>query len=347
MNTKRRLLEPKFTISPVEYPEFEEFKLKIQQTYWVHDEIDFSSDVQDYLVNLNETEKYIIEQVLTNFSQSEIAVGTEYWLNIVMKYFEKPEIQSMAITFCENERRHLHAYHKIVNELKLDHLEVQLLADPIASERLNNLSKFSDLLQKDKFIDARKLAKSIAIFSCFTEYVSLFSQFLILKSFSCNGRNLMKNIANIIDWSAIDEQIHSIASQKLFNFLIEENPEIWDDEFKSTIYTAAQITFDIECSLIDQIFIKGELPNLTIIETKNFLRDRLNRSLKNIGLKPIFNIDEDALEATEWFYENLNLISKVDFFAKRPTEYQKQLVVFSKDTVAISRDEVIKYNKHE
>ena len=227
----RNLLEPRHTILPVEYPEFEEYKKKIQQVYWVHDEINFGSDVQDYLINLNDTERYIVGQVLTNFSQSEIAVGNEYWLNIVCRYFEKPEIQSMAITFCENERRHLHAYHEIVNVLKLEHLENELLVDPVSSERLNNLSKFSELLHKEK-VDPRKLAKSIAIFSCFTEYVSLFSQFLILKSFSCNGRNLMKNIANVIDWSAIDEQIHSIASQKLFNALVKENPEIWLDACK-------------------------------------------------------------------------------------------------------------------
>jgi len=337
----RNLLTPKTTILPIEYPEFEEYKKKIQQTYWVHDEINFSSDVQDYLVKLSDQEKYIVGQVLTNFSQSEIAVGTEYWLNIVCKYFEKPEIQSMAITFCENERRHLHAYHEIVNVLKLGHLETELLTDEVASARLENLSSFSSLLHKDK-VDVRKIAKSIAIFSCFTEYVSLFSQFLILKSFSCNGRNLMKNIANIIDWSAIDEQVHSIASQKLFNILVEENPEIWDDEFKATIYTAANITFDIESSLVEQIFSKGELPNLTIEETLTFLKDRLNRSLKNIGLKPIFNVDDKILEKTEWFYDDTNGVSKTDFFAKRVVEYSKSLVVFSPESVAIKREEVLK-----
>ena len=339
--SKRNLLTPKHTIMPVEYPEFELYKKKIQQVYWIHDELNFSSDVQDYLVTLNDVEKYIVGQVLTNFSQSEIAVGTEYWLNIVCKYFEKPEIQSMAITFCENERRHLHAYHEIVNVLKLEHLENELLADPIASGRLDSLSKFSELLHKEE-VNPRKLAKSIAIFSCFTEYVSLFSQFLILKSFSCNGRNLMKNIANVIDWSAIDEQIHYIASQKLFNILVEENPDIWDDEFKATIYTAANITYDIESSLVKQIFSKGELPNLTEEQTLNFLKDRLNKSLKNINLKAIFNIDEKLLEKTEWFYDDTNGISKVDFFSKRPVEYTKGLVVFSPETVKITQEEVLK-----
>lgn len=179
---------------------------------------------------------------------------------------------------------------------------------------------------------------TLALFGGFTEYVNLFSQFMILRSFSSNGRNLLTNIGEIIDWSALDEQHHADTALYLFEILKEENPEEWDDEMQGKIYTAAILTYDIEKKLIDQIFLHGDLPNLSKKQLMNYMSYRINDSLVRMGLKPIKEVDPQLLKEVQWFEDGLNSNSHSDFFAKRVTDYTKNLVAFNPDTIKVDKD---------
>ena len=79
-------------------------------------------------------------------------------------------------------------------------------------------------------------AKSLAIFSAFTEGVNLFSSFAILMSFQL--RNLMKGTGQIVEWSVRDESLHSKAGCWLFRTLIEENPKLKTPELEAAINEA-------------------------------------------------------------------------------------------------------------
>jgi len=238
-------------------------------------------------------------------------------------------------TFTDNEWRHALAYDRLNTELGLTDYEA-FLEDEVATERLENLLK----IRKDHKGNpsVRDLMVTLAVFGGFTEYVNLFSQFAILRSFSSNGRNLLTNIWEIIDWSALDEQHHSDTALYLFEILKKENIHEWDDELKSRIYTAAILTYDIEKKLIDQIFKYGDLPNLSKSQLMNFMSYRINDSLTRMGLKPIKNVNEEELRDIQWFEDGLNANSHADFFAKRVTDYTKNLVAFTSDTVKVDKD---------
>ena len=53
--------------------------------------------------------------------------------------------------------------------------------------------------------------------------------------------------------------------------------------------------------------------------------------MKQIGFKPIFDIDTELLKDALWFEEELHGNSMVDFFHSRPTEYSKKNQSFSED----------------
>lgn len=318
---------------PFEYPQFEAAAKAIQNTYWVHDEINFTQDKHEYLIELTEVERHIIGTILKTFAQTEVHVADEFW-SIMHNYLPKPEIFLVCSTFTENEMRHALAYDRLNDELGLDDYTA-FLEDEVAMERLENLIKIGkDHKGKP---NVRDLMKTLAVFGGFTEYVSLFSQFAILRSFSGNGRNLLKNIGDIIDWSALDEQHHADVAVDIFNILKEENPELWDDELKSTIYTAASLTYDIEVKLINQIFALGELPNLTIDQLINFMKHRINTSLNRMGLKSIKSVDDELLKQMQWFEDGINGNSHADFFAKRVTDYTKNLVSFDPESIKADR----------
>jgi ribonucleoside-diphosphate reductase beta chain len=330
------LREPRQAYKPFEYTTFNKYVQGIRNTYWVHDELDFTRDIKEFKNDLTDVERYIIGTILKTFAQTEVHVADEFWSRLY-EYMPKPEIFRLSLTFSENEMRHADAYDKLNEELDLQDYAA-FLEDEVAKERLDNLIS----IRKDHKgqPSVRDICRTLAVFGGFTENVNLFSQFAILKSFSANGRNLMPNIANIIDWSQQDEKTHALAALELFNILKEENPEIWDDEFKAEIYGAANITFKIEQHLIDQIFAQGELPNMSKTALLNFMKSRINQSLSLMGLKPIYNVDEKLTKEMSWFDDASRVLQHTDFFNSKPTEYTKNLVAYNSDTVKISMEEL-------
>jgi ribonucleoside-diphosphate reductase beta chain len=64
---------------------------------------------------------------------------------------------------------------------------------------------------------------------------------------------------------------------------------------------------------------------------KEFIKNRINDSLKQIGFKEPFEIDKDLLTDTMWFEEELYGNNMADFFHSKPTEYSKKSQSFSED----------------
>ena len=64
----------------------------------------------------------------------------------------------------------------------------------------------------------------------------------------------------------------------------------------------------------------------------NFIKNRLNQSLEQIGIEPVFyDINQELLEKTEWFDEDVLGNTATDFFFKRPTEYSKKDKSYDED----------------
>lgn len=199
LQPNRSILQPREEFRPFEYPELEDMAKAISNTHWVHDEIDFTKDKHEFLVDLSDTERYVIGTILKTFASTEVHVAEEFW-NSIYQYMPKPEVFLVCSTYTENEMRHALAYDRLNQELNLTDYKA-FLEDEVAMERFENLTK----IRKDHGGNpsVRDLMLTLALFGGFTEFVNLFSQFMILRSFSSNGRNLLTNIGEIIDWSAL------------------------------------------------------------------------------------------------------------------------------------------------
>lgn len=337
----KSILTPRLAYKPFEYPEIEKFVNGINSTFWVHTEVEFDDDVHDFKVKLTETEQFIIGTILKTFTQTEVHVADEFWSKIG-EHLPKPEIVEAAATFNENEWRHAKAYSRLNEVLGLDDFEA-FLKDEIAMERFDNLTKIRK--SHGGKPDVHDIMRTLAIFGGFTEGVNLFSQFAILKSFSSNGRNLLTNIGNIIDWSQKDENLHSLCAIYLFNILKHENPELFNEKLIDSIKEAARLTFNIEIHLLDQIFSKGELPNLKKNEIINFMKDRINRSLSLMGIDSMYEVDTELLKGMAWFYDGFIAQEHTDFFYHRPTAYTKHTKVYDSNNVFVSKDEINSISK--
>lgn len=314
------LLEPRATYAPFEYEQAYKYWELQQQSHWLHTEISMSSDINDWKLNLSETEKNVIGHILKGFTQSEVFIQ-EYWGSLVSKWFKKPEIQMMAATFSAFESIHAVAYAYLNQSLGLEDFAA-FLHEPTAKAKIDRL-----IITKGK--SKSDIAKSLAIFSAFNEGVNLFSSFAILLNFS--RFNKMKGLGQIIAFSIKDESLHAEAGCWLFRTLIQENPDIWTDDLKKDIYDAARTTIELEDAFIDKAFSLGEIKGLSAKDMKNFIRYRCNTKLQDLGLKTNWkNIDKESLKNMEWFDVYSTGVNHADFFAQRISDYSKGVLDFSK-----------------
>ena len=69
---------------------------------------------------------------------------------------------------------------------------------------------------------------------------------------------------------------------------------------------------------------KEELDFSSKNQIKEFIKDRFNRSLESIGVKKIFETEQELLNETEWFNDEIIGTKHVDFFVKRSINYSKK-----------------------
>ena len=216
-------------LKPYEYPELVEYVDAIRHSYWVHTEFNFTSDIQDFKVHLNEKEKSAVQRAMLAISQIEIAVKT-FWGDIYKK-LPKPEIGSVGATFAESEVRHADAYSHLIQLLGLNTEFENLMQVPAIRRRIKYLEK---AITNVKAIENQDYFESVILFSMFVENVSLFSQFLVIMSFN-KHKNVLKGISNAVEATSKEENIHAEFGFDLVNLIKQENPTWWTPELVEDI----------------------------------------------------------------------------------------------------------------
>lgn len=311
------LFDKRVQYKPFEYPEILKFSEAINKSFWVHSEVDFTADVQDFHAHLTEAEQNAVKNSLLSIAQIEVAVKS-FWGNLY-NHFPKPELNGLGATFAECEFRHSEAYSRLLEVLGYNNQFEGLVKVPIVKERIQYLSA---ALQNAKSADKKEYTVSLILFSLLIENVSLFSQFAIILAFT-RFKGLMKNVSNIIAWTSVDEQIHANAGIFLINKLKEEYPSIFTQETIEQVRTVVKQSITTEGKMLDWIFGAGEIDVISKHNLTNFMKYRADESLRQIGIEPIFNITAKDNAAMLWFEEEVFSNSLDDFFAKRPVEYTK------------------------
>ncbi len=311
------LFDKRTEYKPFEYPDVLQFTEAINKSFWVHSEVDFTADTQDFHSHLSIAEQTAVRRSLLAIAQVEVAVKS-FWGNLY-HHFPKPEMNGLGATFAECEFRHSEAYSRLLTVLGYDDQFESLLQVPVMKERVAYLSA---ALENAKSSDRKQYVVSLILFSILIENVSLFSQFAIILAFT-RFKGLMKNVSNIIAWTSVDEQIHANAGIFLVNKLKKEYPELFTTETSDRIYTIVKQSIDTEGRILDWIFSEGDIGIVKKHDLVNFMKRRADDSLQRIGMSPLFEVGAVDSAAMLWFEEEVFSNSLDDFFAKRPVEYTK------------------------
>ncbi|MFS8615945.1 MAG: ribonucleotide-diphosphate reductase subunit beta [Solitalea sp.] len=311
------IFDKRANYKPFEYPGILSFTEAINKSFWVHSEVDFTADVQDFHANLNQAEKEAVKRSLLAIAQIEVAVKS-FWGNLY-HHLPKPEFNGLGSTFAECEFRHSEAYSRLLDVLGYNNEFQDLVHVPVIRKRIAYLS---EALAHTKSENKKEYLFSLILFSLLIENVSLFSQFAIILSFT-RFRGVMKNVSNIIAWTSVDEQVHANAGIYIVNRIREEYPEFFDDQTREKVKRLVEHSIQVEAEILDWIFETGEIEVVSKKNLLDFMKYRTDDSLAKVGFDKCFQVPELDYQPMAWFEEEVFANSLDDFFAKRPVDYTK------------------------
>ena len=304
------LMEFSETYKPFHYPWAVDITTRHEKMHWIEDELDLSEDVADWKMGkMTPIEKEYVTNILRLFTQSDVAVGQNYFDQFIPK-FKNNEIRNMLGSFAAREGIHQRAYALLNETLGLPDSEYHAFLE--YSEMADKI----DYMRKADTNTLRGLGLSLAK-SVFNEGVALFASFVMLLNFQRYGK--MKGMGKVVEWSIRDESIHVEGNSKLFKAFCKEHSRIVDEEFKKDIYQISRNIVDLEDKFVDLAYEMGNIEGLEKSEVKEYIRYITDRRLLQLGMKPNFKVKENPLPWLEWV---LNGADHTNFFENRVTEYE-------------------------
>lgn len=321
------IFEEQIARKPDHYPWTQEFIEAMHNGFWTHREFNFQSDIQDFLVNLTEQEKQIVIRALSTIGQLEISVK-KFWAKLG-EHLPHPSLNDLGYTMAHVEVIHGDAYERLLEVLGIDDNFEKILELNIIKSRVNYLRKHLEQFSHDY---KRQFIYSLILFTLFVENIALFSQFYTI-SFFGRFKNMLKDTNKQVEYTSREENLHAMIGIKIINTIRKEYPELFDEDLKNKILFESSEAVKYECEIIDWIVNGYKHEHLNSNLLKEFIKNRINESLNQIGYESIFDTDKAALSNTVWFDEQVLGNNMTDFFHSRPVEYAKKALVFDAEAL--------------
>jgi ribonucleoside-diphosphate reductase beta chain len=323
--TKLKIFDEQISRKPDLYPWASKFVSVMHENFWSDKEFSFKADIQQFKVNLTDQEREIIVRTLTAIGQIEVAVKT-FWAKLG-ENLPHPGLLDLGLVMGNVEVIHNNAYERLISILGLEKVFEENLKLDWIQGRVKYLKKYTHRFYKDS---KKQYLYALILFTLFVENVSLFSQFYVINWFA-RFKNVLKDTDQQVKYTRNEENIHALVGIKIVNTIREEYPELFDDELIEKVVSEAKEAFEAESKIIDWMVngIKEEGLNASIL--KEFVKNRINESMSQIGFPKVFEVDKEILSSTNWFLEELLGNNHVDFFSSRPVEYSRDNQSFTED----------------
>jgi len=307
------LLEPSKTYVPI-YPEFVEITKQHEEAHWHEGEAKLQQDVEQWKTGIiTDQEKQFVKSILLLFTQSDVAVGGDYYDNLI-PVFRNNETRNMLGSFAGREGVHQRAYALLNDTLGFGESFYSEFLDYV--EMKEKMEFMLDVKNHSYRDIALSLAKQVLV-----EGVCLFASFAMLLNFSRTGKLL--GMGDVNQWSIRDESIHVHGLAKLFRQFLKEHPRIVNDDFKREIYQCARDCVALESNFIDLVFSNTRLEGITVEDTKQYVQSVADYRMEQMGFKSQF----DVVNPFEWLNWLTSGTTIENFFETNTTGYSKNSMI--------------------
>jgi len=225
----------------------DEFSESQSNIFWTANEINVEKDKHCILINMTESERNAVIDVLKLFTLYELRAGSDYWLGRFMRTFKRPELQRMAATFGFFELGVHKPFYAKLNEvlsLSSDEFLMSYKEDTVLSDHMQFIG---DMIKHENNL------VSLAAFSM-VEGAVLYSSFAFLKHFQSVGKNKLINVVRGINFSVRDEAC-----------LVEGTEVLTDTGWKNI--EAVEVSDNVLCYDVDGTSKFSSVLNTTKVES--------------------------------------------------------------------------------
>ncbi|MEX0650209.1 MAG: ribonucleotide-diphosphate reductase subunit beta [Candidatus Andersenbacteria bacterium] len=290
---------------------------------WTPEEVNMQKDVEQWKDSkvLSEDERRLVLWNMGFFSTAESLTANNLVLT-VYKHITNPECRQYLLRQAYEEAVHTDTFIYCCDTLGLNPDEVYNMYNTISSIKHKDdfVVNMTKSLMDPNFTtegteNIQRFVHDLVGFYVIMEGVFFYAGFVMMLSFL--RRNKMAGVGEQFQFILRDESVHLAFGSDLINQIVKENPEIWTDEFKTTITENIKAAVVLETAYAKDCLPNGILGlNAEAIET--YLRYIADRRLERINLKKVYG-DENPFP---WMSEIIDLRKEKNFFETRVTEYQ-------------------------
>ena len=316
------LRSAELNVLPLKYHEAYRIYKQMKANHWEPDVIDMTKDCATWNSNkLNARERWIIEMGVGYFSAAEGIVGDSV-LHVIEDNLTAAELKHASLRQIAEESIHMDSLLHIIGSLNIDLDEVTAKFQDIPSIQKKNayitrhmpeLKMGIDLTQT---VNKQKFAKALFGITQVMEGTQFYALFAMI--LSLHRQNKMTGIGQMFQYTLRDESNHIALGRYIIEQLIEENPDIWTEEFRAEL-----VEFMREGIALEKEFVKDCLPEdmvgMTQQDYLDYVDYNADRRLISLGLPALSSVKNNPFL---WLDEVIFLKKEKNFFETRVTEYQ-------------------------
>ncbi len=292
---------------------------------WVPEEIPMQQDIELWKKKeaLSNDERRMILWNLGFFSTAESLTANNIILSIY-RHITNPESRQYLLRQAYEEAVHTEMFLYCCDSLGLDPDEIYNMYNTIPSIKAKDdyVVDLTKSILDPNFStvgteNIQKFVYDLVGYYIIMEGIFFYAGFAMMLSLLRSNR--MVGVGEQFQYVLRDETIHLAFGADLINTIVEENPEIWTEEFKKSITDSILKGVDLEIA-----YAKDALPNgilgLNAEIIKDYMQYIADRRLERIGLKKVFNSENPF----PWMSEIIDLRKEKNFFETRVTEYKNR-----------------------
>ncbi|MFB6226553.1 MAG: ribonucleotide-diphosphate reductase subunit beta [Candidatus Paceibacteria bacterium] len=316
-------------ILPMTYKWAREYYKQGVNNNWVPEEVPMMDDIELWKRDPEESEDALSEDerrmILWNmgfFSTAESLTANNIVL-AVYEYVTNPECRQYLLRQAYEEAVHTDTFIYCCDSLGLDPDRIYNMYHDIESIKKKDdfvVGLTSNILDPDfhtgSVENIQKFVHDLVGFYVIMEGIFFYAGFAMMLNLLRHHK--MVGVGEQFQYIMRDETLHLAFGADLINTIVDENPEIWTDEFKKEIKDNI-----LESVKLEHNYAKDCLPRGIMGMNADAIRDYLeyiaDRRLERINLEAHYGTDNPF----PWMSEIMDLKKEKNFFETTVTEYQQ------------------------
>ncbi|MBK3333040.1 ribonucleotide-diphosphate reductase subunit beta [Persephonella atlantica] len=303
------------------YPVFKDIYTKQKKAVWFPEELNIQQDVLDYK-SLSPTEKDLFDTSVGYFASSELLVQNVLG-NGFFPVLTDPYAKMSFSTQMFMENIHSDFFEIILNTFEMDRKRIYniTLEDKLLHEKQELIIRAVDRItygkaDPDTLEGKKQILTAILLNNIIQEGMFFYSAFAHFFAMKDTGK--MKNVVSGVELILIDESLHLQNGIEAILTIVEENPEIVDDEkFVDNIRETIIDAVELELNYLKTKFGGTTIFGVSYKELEKYMKYIADRRLEELGFDPQFKIDQNPLK----FLQKEDVKKLTNFFEVSSTEY--------------------------